>query len=448
MDSDLVEEPVLLSSTEPSARSRHRVVIVGGGFAGLTAAQNLADPRVEVTLIDRRNFHLFQPLLYQVATGGLSPANIAAPLRSVLKRQGNATVLLDEVVHLDPGSGRVLTRGGELPFDSLIVATGATHSYFGNDQWSKFAPGLKSVEDATEIRRKVMSAFERAERSDDPAEIERLLTFVVIGGGPTGVELAGAIAELARHTLPDEFRRVDTATARVLLVDAAERILVGLPEDLSERAREHLADLGVAVRTGWFVTEVGPDHVTARLGEEEFVTLETESTFWAAGVTASPLGKEVAAATGAETDRPGRVKVAEDCSVPGHPNIYVVGDLARFEQAERGPLPGVAQVAMQQGKHVARQILRRIDGKATEPFRYHDYGVMAVIGRNAAVAAVFGRHLSGYLAWLAWLFVHLINLVGFDNQFMVLFQWGWNYLTRNRSARLITGEDDAEYRLP
>lgn len=417
--------------------SRHRVVIVGAGFGGLHAARALRKAAVDVTVVDRRNFHLFQPLLYQVATGGLSPANIAAPIRSILGRQRNARVLLAEVVGVDPARRQVLLADGQLEYDTLVLATGASHHYFGREEWEALAPGLKTVEDATEIRRRVLLAFERAERTATPEEVAALLTFVVVGAGPTGVELAGALAEIARVTMRHDFRAIDPSRARIVLVEGLDRVLPAYPESLSAAAARSLAALGVEVRTGTRVTGLGPGHVEllrANVSER----LETRTVLWAAGVQASPLGRALAAATGAPLDRAGRVLVEADCSVPGHPDIFVIGDLAAFTHQNGEPLPGVAQVAIQQGAYVARLIRARLQGKTLPPFRYRDFGSMATIGRHAAVADIFGLRFSGYLAWLAWLFVHLMALVEFQNRLLVFLQWAWSYFSYNRSARLIT----------
>lgn len=418
-------------------KSNHRVVIVGGGFAGLYAAQSLRRAPVKVTLIDRRNFHLFQPLLYQVATGGLSPADIASPLRSVLRRQRNVEVLQGEVSGFDPANRRVWLGDASVAYDTLILATGASHHYFGHRDWEPLAPGLKSIEDATEIRRRVFEAFERAERESDAARQQAWTTFAVVGGGPTGVELAGAIGELAHHTLPRDFRHIDTRQTRVYLLEGAERILPTYDERLSRAAAQSLARLGVTVRTGAVVTDIQPDGVTVRAGQQS-ETIAARTVVWAAGVQASPLGTALARETGAELDRQGRVVVGPDLSVPGYPDILVLGDLAHARQSDGRTLPGVAPVAMQQGAYAARLISRRLHGQRTPPFRYRDRGSMAVIGRSAAVAQMGRLRLHGLPAWLAWLFVHLIYLVEFENRMLVLLQWGWNYFTRNRSARLIT----------
>ncbi len=416
-----------------------RVVIVGGGFGGLYAARSLGGLPVQVTLIDRRNFHLFQPLLYQVATGALSPANIAAPLRAILKQQKNARVLLGDVTGFDVAGRRVLLSDGDVPYDMLIVATGVRHHYFGNNHWEEMAPGLKTVEDATEIRRRVLLAFEAAERETDPARIKDWLTFVVVGGGPTGVELAGALAEIARYTLRDNFRSIDPAAAQIVLLEAADRVLSSYPEDLARKAADALARLGVTVRTGAAVTDIQPDAVTVR--GEQTETISTRTVLWSAGVAGSPLGKALAEATGVPLDRAGRVMVQPDMSLPGHPDIFVIGDLANYSHQTGKPLPGVAQVAIQQGRYVAGLIRCRVQGGAMRPFRYHDLGNMATIGRAAAVADLGRIRLSGFLGWAAWLFIHLMNLVYFQNRILVFVQWAWNYFTRNRAARLITGEN-------
>jgi len=414
-------------------------VIVGGGFGGLNAALALARAPVEVTLLDKRNFHLFQPLLYQVATGGLSPANIAAPLRSVLRGQKNVTVQLADVQDFDLDQQTVLTDSGQVVYDFLILATGSRHQYFGNPQWEGLAPGLKTIEDATEIRRRVLLGFEQAERATDPAEVARHMTFVVIGGGPTGVELAGAIAEMARHTLRGEFRKIDSRAARVVLLENQDRILPVYPTDLTTKAVQALERIGVEVRTGCRVTRIEPGAVTILAeGKEEILAAET--VLWAAGMLGSPLGAKLAKAASGETDRAGRVVVGPDCSLSAHQNVFVIGDLAHFQQENEQPLPAVAPVAIQQGQHVARQITRRLNNLPAEPFRYIDRGSMATIGRAAAVAVLGGWHLTGFLAWLAWLFVHLMLLVGHENRILVFVQWAWNYWTRNRSARLITGD--------
>lgn len=419
---------------------RRRVVIVGGGFGGLNAATALRKADVDVTLIDRRNFHLFQPLLYQVATGALSPANIAAPLRGVLRRQKNATVLLAEVVGFDAAHQKVLLADGELPYDWLIVAAGSTHSYFGHDEWAEYAPGLKTIEDATEIRRRILYAFERAEREADPADRKSWMTFVVVGGGPTGVELAGALSEISRHTLKHDFRHINPAEARVILVDAADRVLCAYPTELSDRAVRDLQKLRVDVRTHTLVTDVGDGYATfSRQGQIE--QIDTWTILWAAGVQASPLAKRLAEACDADTDRAGRIKVMPDCSVPNHPTIFAIGDMANCPSDDGRPLPGVAPVAMQQASFAARVIEAHLQGtEAPKSFHYRDHGMMATIGRRKAVAKIGKLNIRGALAWYMWLFVHLMALVQFQSRLMVLLQWAWSYLTFNRSARLITGK--------
>jgi NADH dehydrogenase len=422
---------------------RHHVVIIGGGFGGLNAARALRRVPVRVTLLDKRNFHLFQPLLYQVATGGLSPGDIAYPLRAALGRQKNVEVLAAEAMDIVPDERKVVLRDGELGYDSLIVATGAENYYFGNDQWIGAAPGLKTVEDALYIRRRILLAFEAAERERDPARRRAWLNFVIVGGGPTGVELAGAIAGLARETLRGEFRQIDPSEARIILLEGMERILSTFPEDLSDKAEKKLAERGIEIRTGTLLADIGDGQITSRdtaTGEES--RLPTRTVLWAAGTKASSLGRALAERTGAELDRAGRVVVAPDLTVAGRPELFVIGDLAHYAHQGDAPLPGVAQVAIQQGVYAARLIEARLKGKTLPPsFRYRDKGTMAVIGRNAAVAMIRSFHLSGFIAWLIWLFVHISFLIGFDNKLLVLIQWAWYYLTRKRGARLITGED-------
>jgi NADH dehydrogenase len=390
-------------------------------------------------LVDRRNHHLFQPLLYQVATGGLSPADIASPLRGVFGRRRNVRVVMAELEDIDPEERVVRLDGGETAYRFLVLATGATHHYFGNDSWRDLAPGLKSVEDAITIRNRIFDAFEKAERETDPKRREALMTFVIVGGGPTGVEMAGAVGELARQTLRRDFRKIDPRRSRILLAEGEDRLLVSFPEDLSAKAAASLKRLGVDVQTSTLVSAIEPGKVVfTRDGKETLIPAET--VIWAAGLKASWVGRVLSERTGARLDKSGRVLVEPDCSVAGYPDIFVIGDLAHFEQ-EGVPLPGVAPVAMQQGGYVARAIEARLDGKAIEPFRYVDKGRLAVIGRAAAVAD-FGRfRFSGYPAWLLWVFVHLTYLVGFQNRLLVLLQWAWNYFTRNRSARLITGKE-------
>ncbi len=415
---------------------RPHVVILGGGFGGLSAARQLDDPSLRVTVVDRRNHHLFQPLLYQVATAGLSAPSIAAPLRQILRKQRNATVLLDDAVDIDLAAKRVVLAQGPLDYDYLIVATGATHAYFGHDDWARHAPGLKTLDDAFTIRRRVLLAFERAEREDDPERRQAWLNFVVVGGGATGVELAGTLAEIARHTLPREFRRSDPRRANILLVEAGPRLLPAFAEDLSAKAKKQLEKLGVQVRTGTAVTAIGSESVT--LSEE---ILATRTVLWAAGVAASPLGKRL----GAPVDRAGRVQVTADLSLPDHPEVFVVGDLASVSRPDGQPVPGVAPAAKQMGRRAAETILARQRGdRAPKPFRYRDDGSLATIGRMAAVAQ-FGRvKLSGLLAWWVWLVAHVYFLIGFRNRLVVLLDWAWSYWTYQRHARIVTGSDLAD----
>jgi NADH dehydrogenase len=416
----------------------HRVVLVGAGFGGLYAAQALRRAPVDLTVIDRRNFHLFQPLLYQVATGALSPGEIASPVRHVLSRQRNARVWMAEVRDIRVDRRAVLLDDGEAPYDTLILATGAHHHYFGHDDWAPLAPGLKTIEDATEIRRRILLAFESAEREPDEAERRAWLTFVIVGAGPTGVELAGALGEIANDTLRHDFRGINPAEAVILLVEGADRVLPSFPPDLSAAAERALSDLGVRARTRSTVTGLDRAGVTVRTGDSA-ERIPAKTVLWAAGVEASELGKIVSQRTGAPIDRAGRVIVEPDLTVPGHPEIFVIGDLAHFSHQTGQPLPGVAPVAMAQGRYVARAIQARLRGETPPPFHYFDKGALATIGRNRAVAA-FGRlHISGPIAWFAWLFVHLMYLVEFDNRLLVLIEWVYDYITRNRGARLITG---------
>ena len=413
------------------------MVIIGGGFGGLYTARRLRRAPVELTLIDRRNHHLFQPLLYQVATGTLSPANIAAPLRALLKRQRNTRVLLAEAREIDVAGRRVILDEGELPYDTLVIATGSSHSYFGHDDWEEFAPGLKSIEDATTIRRNILLAFEEAERTPNREEINSLLTFAVVGAGPTGVELAGQVCEIARHTLHGEFRTIHPEEARVCLIEFQDRVLPTYPAELSAKALRSLEALGVEVLIGAEVTRVEADRITYRRQGIEHV-LAAHTILWAAGVQASPLGRAIAAATGAETDRAGRVVVEPDLSLPGHPEIFVIGDLANYKHQNGKPLPGVAPVAMQQGRYVAKLIRARLAGETLPAFHYRNRGTLATIGRYKAVADLRFARLSGLLAWLIWLFVHLMSIVQFGNRLLIFIQWGWSYFTRERAARLIT----------
>ena len=410
--------------------TRPHVVIVGGGFGGLYAARALAGRPVRVTLLDRRNHHLFQPLLYQVATAALNPSDIAVPLRSILRRASNVTVFLANVERVDLAGHRVILDRGEIAYDALILAAGASHSYFGHDDWELLAPGLKTLEDALEIRRRVLLAYEDAERERDGAEQEALLTFVVVGGGPTGVELAGALGEISRQTITRDFRLIDPARARIVLVEGAPRLLTAFPESLSHAAQDALQRIGVEVRTGVTVTRVTTDAVW--LGGEQ---IRARTVLWAAGVAAAPLARTL----GVPLDRSGRVLVESDLSIPGHPEAFAIGDVAAFTHQTGAPLPGVAPVAIQQGRAVADNVMRRLRGQPTRPFRYRDKGSMATIGRAAAVAVIGRVKLSGLVAWLAWLLVHIMFLIGFRNRLLVLFEWAWAYVTWHRGARLITG---------
>lgn len=426
------------ASQAEACATTHRVVLVGAGFGGLYAAQALKRAPVDLTVIDRRNFHLFQPLLYQVATGGLSPGEIASPVRHVLSRQRNARVWMAEVRDIDVERRRVCLDDGEAPYDTLILATGSHHHYFGHHDWAPLAPGLKTIEDATEIRRRILLAFECAEREPDTAERRAWLTFAIVGAGPTGVELAGALGEIANDTLRHDFRSINPAEATILLVEGADRVLPSFPPDLSAAAERALSDLGVRARTHSTVTGLDRAGVTVRTGDS-VERIPAKTVLWAAGVEASELGKIVSQRTGAPLDRAGRVIVEPDLTVPGHPEIFVIGDLAHFSHQTGQPLPGVAPVAMAQGRYVARAIRARLRGETAPPFHYFDKGTLATIGRNKAVAA-FGRlHISGPIAWFAWLFVHLMYLVEFDNRLLVLIEWIYDYITRNRGARLITG---------
>jgi len=408
-----------------------RVVIVGGGFGGLNAARALRRAPLRVTLIDRRNHHLFQPLLYQVATAALNPSDIATPIRRILRRQENTEVVLAEVMGIDVPGKRVLLRDGVLPYDFLVIATGATHAYFGHDEWAEHAPGLKTIEDAIEIRRRVLLSYEAAEREPDAARREEWLTFVVVGGGPTGVELAGALVEIARHVLARDFRRIDPRTARVVLVEAGPRILPAYAPELSEKATARLRRMGCEVLLGTPVTQVGAGGVTA--GERR---IGSRCVIWAAGVAPSPIARSL----GVPLDRVGRVKVDPDLSVPGAPEVFVIGDLAAVNDPQGRPIPGLAQPAIQGGRHAARQILRTLRGEPREPFRYRDKGTLATIGRNAAVAEIGRLKTEGFFAWLLWLLVHIFMLIGFRNRVLVLAEWAWTYLRYERGARLITGE--------
>ena len=417
----------------------HRVVILGGGFGGLSAARSLKHVPVDVTLINRTNYHLFQPLLYQVATGALSPANIASPLRTILKKQKNARVLLAEATGIDARNRRVILSDGTVEYDTLIVATGSSHQYFGHDEWEDFAPGLKTVEDATDMRRRILLAFETAEREPDAEKVRALLTFVIVGGGPTGAELAGALGEIANDTLRHDFRKIDPSQARIILVEAADRVLPSYPPSLSAAAERMLERLGVTIRTAHFVTEVGPTGVGVREGDRSEI-IPARTILWAAGVLASPLGQILSADSGAPLDKSGRVIVEPDCTVPGRPEIFVIGDLANFSHQTGEPLPGMAQPAIQQGRYVASVIEKRLRGEKWDRFHYRDKGNLATLGRGAAIADLNGLRLAGFPAWLIWVFIHLLYIVEFQNRLLVFIQWGWFYFTYDRSARLITGK--------
>lgn len=419
---------------------QHHVVIVGGGFGGLYAAKYLKNAPVKITIIDKRNFHLFQPLLYQVATGGLSPGDIAYPIRGVFSGVKNVSIINAEVTGIDPTAKRVMLHDDSVEFDTLVLATGVSHHYFGNPQWATNAPGLKTIENALNIRRRILLAFEAAERETDRDKRRALMNFVVVGGGPTGVELAGALAELANKTLKNDFNSIDPSDVNVLLLEGAERVLPPYPPQLSAKAEQSLAGLGVTVQTKTLVTDIRPDGVTVKR-DHQTTKIATHTVLWAAGMKASPLGKILAERTGVELDRTGRVVVEPDLSVAGYPNIFVIGDLAHFAHQTGQPLPGVAPVAMQQGRYVARLIKSRLNGQTSPaPFKYFDKGSLAVIGRHAAVANIGQIKISGYLAWLAWTFIHIWYLIGFDNKLLVMLQWAWNYVTWKRGARLITGE--------
>jgi len=418
----------------------HHVVIIGGGFGGLYAAKALGNSEARVTLIDKRNFHLFQPLLYQIAIGGLSPGDIASPLRSVLNRYRNVNVIKAEVVDIEPEIRKVIFRDGELYYDTLIIATGATYNYFGQENWPKFAPGIKTIEDTIDIRHRIFLAFEGAEREEDSMKRKDWMRFVIIGAGPTGVELAGALGELANDTLKKDFRNIIPSESEILLLEGTDRILPTYPPELSIKAKESLERLGVTVQINTMVTDLSEQSVTIKKSNKT-ETINSRTILWAAGVTASSLGMVLSERTGVELDDVGRVIVKPDLSVPQFPDILVIGDLANYSHQYGKPLPGVAPVAMQQGRYGANLIMERLRGEILPPFRYKNKGSLAVIGRNAAVAD-FGRfQFSGFFAWLIWVFVHIRYLIEFDNKVLVLIQWAWNYFTWKRGARLITGED-------
>ena len=420
--------------SEPStAQNPRRVVIVGGGFGGLCAAMKLAGVKgVEVTMIDRRNHHLFQPLLYQVAMAGLSPAEIAYPIRTIFSGKRNVRVLLARATGVDLQRKMLRTDDAEIPYDNLILACGARHSYFGHNEWETYAPGLKSLEEATEIRRRVLTAFELAEKEPDPEKQRKLLTFVVVGGGPTGVELAGALGEISRFTLSKDFRRIDPRRTRVILIEAAPRILAAFDETLANRATADLESLGVTVWTSTKVTRIDAEGVN--LGEE---TVQAATILWAAGVAPSELNKSL----GVPLDRGGRVIVEKDCSLKSNPEVFILGDQANFTGEDGKPLPGLAPVAMQQGRHTARNILRELKSQAREPFKYNDKGIMATIGRRRAIVQYGRLKFAGFFAWLAWLLIHVLYLIGFKNRIAVMLNWGWNYFAFSRGARLIVGKD-------
>ncbi|HET7468299.1 MAG TPA: NAD(P)/FAD-dependent oxidoreductase [Gemmatimonadales bacterium] len=420
--------------TDRNPADRPHVLILGAGFAGLYAAKALRRAPVRVTVVDRRNHHLFQPMLYQVATAGLNPSDIASPIRSILRGSKNTEVLLAEATDVDVATRTVrFADGTSESYDYLIVGTGAHHSYFGHDEWEPLAPGLKSLEDALEIRRRVLLAFERAERETDTVRRHALLTFVVVGGGPTGVEMAGAVAEIRRYALKRDFRHIDPTEATVLLLEGGPRLLPAYPPSLSNEAKRELRRLGVEVRTDTFVTDVRPGAV-----EAAGWVIPTRTVVWAAGNMASALLKTL----DAPLDRVGRVIVEPDCSIPGHPEVFVLGDAAAFNHQEGGTLPGVCPVAIQEGEYAARTIRGDLAGRPRRPFRYWDKGQLAVIGRGQAVADIWKLHFGGFIAWLAWIFVHIFFLIGFRNRVLVLLEWAWSYLTFSRGARLITGEGE------
>ena len=428
--------------------SPQKVVIVGGGFAGLNAARGLRSAPVNVTVVDRRNYHLFQPLLYQVATGSLSAGEVAAPLRGILGRQRNTRVLLGQMVDLDPKGQRVLLAdGASLEYDALVIAIGSQTSYFGHDAWKEWAPGLKSIDEAVNVRHKILYAFEVAERITDPVQRRAWLTFVIVGGGPTGVEMAGAIGEIARQTLRHDFRSIHPEEARIILLDGLPRVLMPFPEDLAQKAQRSLERLGVEIQTGTMVKDVDRDGLTVEGGGHSN-RIEAHTVIWAGGVTMPPVAKTIAARTQAQTDKAGRIKVNTDLTIPGYPDIYVAGDLASLAGADGKPLPGVAQVAMQGGAYAAKAIGRKARGdeRPLSPFKYFDKGNMAVIGRGTAVADLFGRfHVSGLPAWLIWALIHILYLVQFESRVFVFLKWAIQALTFNRSARLITGSAATDF---
>ncbi len=424
-------------SNQPQTLAKQpHIIVIGGGFGGLNVVKALQDAPVQITLIDRHNYHLFRPLLYQVAMAGLSPADIAAPLRVIFKRHQNVRTILADVTDIDAEQRQVILASGErLAYDLLVVATGAVYDYFGHASWAHHAPSLETIESALEIRRRVLSAYEAAELEPEPAARQSWMTFVIIGGGPTGVELAGAIGEMANRTLHENFRQIDPADTKILLIEALDRLLIAFPSDLSDKAHQALEKLGVTVRTNTKVIEIAEQHITVQTGDQ-LEKIAAHTMMWAAGVKANALGQVLQQRAGADLDRKGRVKVLPNLTLPNHPEIFAIGDLTYFEQDSQ-PLAGLAPVAIQQGQHVAKQILRHLSGQPLQQFRYWDKGIMATIGRASAVANIKNIHLSGYIAWLAWLFIHVIQLIGFRNRLSVLSQWVWNYFTYARSVRLI-----------
>ncbi|MGB2690975.1 MAG: NAD(P)/FAD-dependent oxidoreductase [Thermodesulfobacteriota bacterium] len=430
-----------MAKQEIKQENLHHVVILGGGFGGLYASKMLSKNKIKlkVTVVDKRNFHLFQPLLYQVAAGWLSPGDIASPLRVALSKYQDTYVLKAEVTDIIPKDKKVIFKDGEITYDTLIVATGSYHHYFGHDNWAQTAPGLKTVEDALEMRRKILLSFEAAERETNPVKQKEWMTFLIIGAGPTGVELAGTIGELTQTTLKDDFRNINTEDAKIILVEGLDQVLPTYPKKLSEKAEKFLKKLGVTIKVNTMVTDInGSNAIISRNGDSE--KIQSKTILWTAGVKASSLGKSIANNSDAELDKSGRVIVNADLSVPGHPNIFIVGDLAHLSIEGREPLPGVAPVAMQEGKYVAKLILNRLKGKETKPFKYEEKGNLAVIGTNSAVADLGKLQFAGFFAWLVWAFVHIRYLIEFDSKVIVFFRWSWNYFTRKRGVRLITGE--------
>lgn len=428
---------------EKQHQSPHHVVIVGGGFAGLEAAKHLGKAPVKVTLVDKRNFHLFQPLLYQVATGSLSPGDIASPLRGVVSEQKNTHVLMGEVVDVDAENKKLILRDNELDYDTLVIATGVSHNYFGKD-WSAKAPGLKTVEDALEMRRRILASFEAAEKEPDAEKRKALLTFAIVGAGPTGVELAGALAELAHTKLKEEYRSIDTSEAQIYLIQSGDRVLPSFKTVLSATAEKSLQKLGVTVLTNTRVTNIENNLITVACGDTT-QDIPAHTVLWAAGVKASAVAQAISKRTGAELDRAGRVIVNEDLTVPNYPDIFVIGDLANFSHQGDSPVPGVAPAAMQEGYYVANLIKKRLKNQTLRPFHYIDYGSLAVIGRNQAVVQFRAIRFSGFLAWFAWLFIHIYYMIEFDNQLIVMIQWAWSYFTTQGGARLITEKSTPGY---